>query len=177
MGRKSSLTDKQWEEIERRLLDGETGRALAREFKVSEAAIRKRLGARTKKVKDVANQLVAAETAFKSLPIGAQIGARTLADRLLSITEHLCGAAEQSAASSHRLAILANQQLQQVDDVDPMEKTGKQLKAAAALQLMSNDASELPIGLVRANKDLMENNQGQIGSITIDVKRARKEGA
>ncbi len=39
MGRKSSLTEKQWSEIERRLVNGESARSLAREFEISEAAI------------------------------------------------------------------------------------------------------------------------------------------
>jgi hypothetical protein len=42
MGRKSSLTDKQWAEIGERLVKGEAGRVLAREYGISEAAIRKR---------------------------------------------------------------------------------------------------------------------------------------
>jgi len=46
MGRKSSLTEKQWSEIGRRLVAGEKGRALAREFEVSEAIIRKRFASR-----------------------------------------------------------------------------------------------------------------------------------
>ncbi|WP_374694193.1 helix-turn-helix domain-containing protein [Janthinobacterium sp. J1-1] len=51
MGRKSSLTDKQWAAIGQRLLKGEAARALAKEFGVSEAAIRKRFGAQTKQIK------------------------------------------------------------------------------------------------------------------------------
>src|SRR5450830_632709 len=73
MGRKSSLTEKQWAEIGQRLIKGDAGRVLAREFGISEAAIRKRFGAQTKQIKDVANQLDAAEVAFSALPIGAQI--------------------------------------------------------------------------------------------------------
>jgi hypothetical protein len=103
MGRKSSLTEKQWSEIERRLIAGEKGRALAKEFGISEAAIRKRCGAQTKQIKDVANQLVAAETAFSALPISAQISARTLADELKEISMQLAGAARYSAATAHRL--------------------------------------------------------------------------
>ncbi|MGK5004563.1 helix-turn-helix domain-containing protein [Janthinobacterium sp. LB2P70] len=54
MGRKSALTEKQWAAVGQRLLKGEAARALAREFGVSEAAIRKRFGAQTKQIKDVA---------------------------------------------------------------------------------------------------------------------------
>ena len=42
MGRKSALTEKQWAAIGQRLLKREAARALAREFGVSEAAIKNR---------------------------------------------------------------------------------------------------------------------------------------
>ena len=64
MGRPSKLTEKQWQEIDARLLKGEPGRSLAREYDVSEATIRKRFGAHHKQIKTVANQLVAAEMAL-----------------------------------------------------------------------------------------------------------------
>ena len=58
MGRRSKLTDKQWIEIERRHLDGESIRSLAKEFKVAESSIRERISAQSKRIIDVANQIV-----------------------------------------------------------------------------------------------------------------------
>ena len=77
--------------------------------------LRKRFGAQVGKVKSVANQLVAAETAFKSLPISAQISARTLADRLMSISNHLAGAAEYGAATAHRLSGIAHNKVAEIE--------------------------------------------------------------
>lgn len=178
MGRKSSLTEKQWEEIGRRLLDGESGRSLAAKFGVSEAAIRKRFGAQTKQIKNVANQLVEAETAFKSLPISAQIGARTLADRLMSISNHLCGAAEYGAATAHRLAGIAHNKVNDIDDASPLDDDSlKSLKGIAVLTEMANKASEIGIGILKANKDaIVDDTPPSPVAIHFGVKDASKHG-
>lgn len=154
MGRKSSLTEKQWEAIEKRALNGDPVRALAREFEISEAAIRKRIGARTKTIKDVANQLVVAERAFESLPLGAQISARTLADRLKAISNHLAGAAEYGSSTAHRLAALANAQMDRIDESKPFDKDSVEaIKGIAVLTETANRAAEIPLNLLKANKE------------------------
>lgn len=43
MGRRSKLTNAQWAEVVQRRLCGESGRSLAREFGVTETAIRKHI--------------------------------------------------------------------------------------------------------------------------------------
>lgn len=158
MGRKSSLTEKQWKDIGERLLRGESGRSLGKEFGVSEAAIRKRFGAQTKQIKDVANQLVAAETAFKDLPISAQISARTLADELKEISMHLAGAARYGAATAHRLSGIAHAKVAEIDDAAPLdEESLKALKGISVLTQLANNAAEIPIGLLKANKEAIDN--------------------
>ena len=155
MGRKSSLSEKQWSDIERRLLAGEKGRVLAREFDISEAAIRKRCGAQTKQIKDVANQLVAAETAFSALPISAQISARTLADELKEISMHLAGAARYGAATSHRLAGIAHGKVAEIDDAKPFDDRSRAaLSDIASLTKMSNEAASIGMDLIRVTKDV-----------------------
>jgi ABC-type transporter Mla subunit MlaD len=157
MGRKSKLTEKQWADIGKRLLDGESARGLATEYGVAESAIRKRFGAQTKKIKDVANQLVAAETAFSALPISAQISARTLADRLKSISEHLAGAAEFGAATAHRLSGIANAQVAKIDDGDPLNaESVESLKGIAALTKLANESSTIAVNLLAANKETIK---------------------
>lgn len=157
MGRKSKLTEKQWESIGKRLLDGESARGLASEFGVAESAIRKRFSARTKEIKNVANQLVAAETAFAELPLSAQISARTLADRMKSISEHLAGAAEFGAATSHRVSGIANAMVSRIDDVDPLSAESMEaLKGIAALTKLANESSTIPINLLAANKEMIK---------------------
>lgn len=153
MGRKSSLTEKQWADIEKRALNDEPVRALAREYDISEAAIRKRIGARTKTIKIVANQLVEAETAFSALPIGAQISARTLADRLKAMSHHLASGSEYASSTYHRVMALANGQVEKIDDSDPTNpESVKAIQTIAVLTRTANEAAAIPLGLMKANQ-------------------------
>ena len=174
MGRKSSLTEKQWAEIERRLLAGEAGRVLAREFGISEAAIHKRCGSQTKQIKSVANQLVTAELALRALPLGAQISARTLADRLKAISENLAGAAEYGAATAHRLAGIAQGQVERIDDADPL-RSANEIASIALLMKVANSSSEIGLNLLKANKDMKpEDDEPTPVAVTFGVKDARR---
>lgn len=172
MGRPSKLTEKQWQEIDARLLKGEPGRSLAREYDVSEAAIRKRFGAH-KQIKAVANQLVAAEMALEALPLGARVSARTLADDLKEISSHLAGAARYGAATAHRLSGIAHAQVVLIDDADPLGVDSiETLKGISALTKLANDSSVIPINLLNANKDSVKiiNNVTEQGS-TLDTSK------
>ena len=83
MGRKSTLTPAQIEEIIRRHLNGESIRDLAKEFGISYSALRERISAQTKKIKDVANQIVDAKRAVMTLPLSAQITAQSRAEKII----------------------------------------------------------------------------------------------
>jgi hypothetical protein len=157
MGRKSALTDKQWAEIEQKLLNGAPARQLAREYEISEAAIRKRLGTQTKTIKTVADQMVNAELAVRALPISAQISARTLAEELLQVSTHLLGAARFGAATAHRLSGIANARAELIADAGPLSEEGRaELTAVSVLTKMANDASEIGVNLLKANKDTID---------------------
>ena len=154
MGRKSSLTEKQWHEIGQRLLAGEAGRVLAREFGISETAIRKRFGSQNKQIKEVANQVVAAEIAFKALPVSSQISAQNLIDELRAVSMHLAGAAKYGSATAHRLAGIAHGKVQEIDDAMPLDAESlESLKGIAVLTRMANESSQIGINLLNANKD------------------------
>lgn len=157
MARTSKLTEAQWLNIQKRLLDGESGRSLAEEYGLSETAIRKRLSSQTKEIKDVANQIVATESAFRELSISSQIQVRTLADRMASISNHFAGAAEYGAATSHRLNGLANARAALIPDVGTMDDNGRTAMAEImALTKIANDASQIGLNLIRANKEQIE---------------------
>lgn len=158
MGRPSKLTDAQWSEIQRRLLAGEKQAALAREFGISKAALGERVSKRTETIRTVAKDIVRAEIALHKLPVSEQFMAVTLAEELKAISGHLAGAARFSAATSHRLAGIANAKVQEVDDADPTDKSELTLKSLAVLQRMANDASVIPLNLLAANKALVERN-------------------
>lgn len=157
MGRPPALSDKQWTEVGKRLLAGEAGRVLAREFGVSETAIRKRFSSQNKQIKDVANQLFTAEAAFQALPVSSQISARTLADQLKSISGHLAGAANYGAATAHRLSGIAHSKVLMIDDADPLNGDSvEQMKSIAALTRIANDSSLIGLNLLKANKDAVD---------------------
>ncbi len=155
MGRNSKLTEKQWDDIRKRLLDGESARSISAEYGVSDTAIRKRLSSNVEQIKTVANQLVAAETNFQALPISSQIQARTLADRLKSISENLADAAHYGALTAHRLSGIAHGQVEKVDDAEP-EKSTEALQRVAVLTKMANASAEIGINLLRANKETVD---------------------
>jgi transposase-like protein len=170
MGRKSSLTPEQWAEVERKhLVDGAPINALAAEYGVNESSIRRRLkpkkaGAAGGKspLHSLAEEKVRAEAEAKrvtaqiaQLPQTQQLIVSDLARKLSNISEHIGSAAEISAASAHRLSMLANQQLDKVDDVNPLS-TAAELKTFEVLQSMANGASQIPMNLLKANKDTIE---------------------
>lgn len=176
MGRKSSLTADQWLEVERQhLVDGKSINALAVAFGVNESSIRRRIKpnkaaspsgknplhslAQEKVRVDAESKRIAQQIA--ELPYANQQIVSDLARKLANISEHIGSAAEISAASAHRLSRLSNQQLELVDDVNPMSSAA-QLQAAAVLQKMANSAMEGPMNLLRANKEtIVEMNKGE----------------
>lgn len=156
MGRPSKLTDAQWEEIGKRLLKGEAAFALAREFGVDRAAVTRRFSQRNATIKATASKLVEAERAMSFLNVAEQIAARSLADDLKAISEHLAGAARFGAATAHRLSGIAHSKVSEVDDAAPLAENIAALKDVAVLTKMANEASEIGVNLLRANKEEIE---------------------
>jgi hypothetical protein len=165
MGRPSKLTPAQWTEVERRLLAGETARSLGREFGVTEAAIRQKIGKTThlasqsSQVKETAQKLADAHTALEALPPSHRGVAIDLAEKLKNISQSLASAAELGAKTAHRLHSLANTELQKVDDANVMGSADS-LKVVAGLTKMANDAAVTPINLLAANKERMQKLDG-----------------
>jgi glucosamine 6-phosphate synthetase-like amidotransferase/phosphosugar isomerase protein len=161
MGRPSKLTQAQWDDIERRLLSGETARALGREYEVSEAAIRKKFGAHQKvsaqssQVRTVAEKLAEANTALAALPPAQRPVAINLAEKLQNISTSLASAAENGAATAHRLSALANTEVAKIDDAKPLDSV-ESLKGVAVLTKLANESASIAINLLAANKDRMK---------------------
>lgn len=158
MGRPSKLNENQWAEIGRRLLDGEKAAVLARQYKVSKQSISVRFSGRSEIVKDVANQIIATENKFSMLTIPEQTSAIELASTLRSISSHLGRAANYGAMTSHRLAGIANAQVEKIDDNDPIAdaQSLETLKGISALTRLSNDSAEIGLNLLKANKEAID---------------------
>lgn len=161
MGRPSKLTDDQWGEVERRLLSGETARALGREFGVSEGAIRKKFGAHQKvsaqstQVRTVAEKLAEANIALTALPPSQRAIAVSLAEKLRSISASVASAAELGARTGHRLHALANSEVAKVDDANPLESI-EALKSVGVLTKLANESLAPALNLIAANKDAVQ---------------------
>jgi hypothetical protein len=154
MGRKSALSERQWEEIEKRLLAGESASSLAREFGVGKSTISERSAKRVARVKAAASLMVQAETTFAALDISEKISARSLADELKEISAHLASAARFGSATAHRLSGIAHAKVQEIDDAKPLDAESMEtLKGIAVLTRMANDASTIGVNLLSANKD------------------------
>lgn len=174
MGRKSALTPEQWIEIERRIVvDGDSVYMLAKEYGVNESSIRRALkpskidkAEKAEKIDKYAPELkelairkarseeeakkIASE--ISALPVPRQRIVSDLASKLMNISEHMASAAEYSAATAHRLAAIANGQIDKVDDEEP-EKSVEALKRIQFLTGMATEASKIPINLINANKE------------------------
>ncbi|UOD28774.1 helix-turn-helix domain-containing protein [Massilia violaceinigra] len=158
MARPSKLTDAQWEKIGKRLLAGESASSLAREFGVSKANVSARFSERVRNVKSVANQIVATEAAMSLLNVSEQLAARSLADDLKAISQHLAGAARFGAMTAHRLSGIAQGRVEEIDDASPLNEEGRAaLSDIAALTKTANGAAEIALNLLRANKEAVDN--------------------
>ena len=148
MARPSKLSPGQWAEVEGRLAAGESRRALAREFGVSEGAIRQRVPTQTtQQVRTVAQQVADAQTALAALPVAQQYTALSLAEQMRQIGRSMASAASLSAATAHRMHELANQEAQKIDDADPLANRDA-LMGVQALTKMGNDAAVLPMQVI-----------------------------
>lgn len=152
MARPSKLSPAQWAEVERRAAEGEGIRALAREFGISEGAIRQRVSTQTAQVRNAAHKLVVAQTTLEALPVRQQYAAISLADKLRNIGSSLASAAELGAATAHRLQAIANSEVAKVDDAEPMASI-ENLKNVGVLTKLANDSSHIALNLLAANKE------------------------
>ena len=126
--------------------------------------------------KDIANQLVVAESASSALPIGAHISAHTLADELKEISMHLAGAARYGAATSHRLPDIAHHKAGEIDDAEPLDdKSRLALGDIAVLTKMANGAAEIGLNLLKASKEVKPDDDAPTPvGITFGVKDAKR---
>ena len=181
MGRKSVLTDEQWEAIRQRLLKGETSRSIAEDFPISAGAIRQRFGkiagiaTQSDQVQETARKLADAQLALQALPPVNRPAALDLAASLQEISAALARTAAYTTKTSLRAAALANSEMAKVDDADPMsEKSLNALKGVSALPNLSNEASSIGLNLLNANRDRMPATEAD-ETPSIDVSKLSNE--
>lgn len=146
MSRPPALTPQQQDEVRRRLAAGEGPRALAREYGVGDATIR-RLSAHSARVRTVAEKLAEAQSALAELPLQQQHVALSLAEKLRSISASIADAAAHGADTAQHLHALANAEARKVKNYDAQD-AGSRLHAVGALTKLANEAAAIPLGLI-----------------------------
>jgi len=179
MPRPSKLTPQQWTEVEQRLAAGESRRALAREYGVSEGAIRQRVPTQTtQQVRIAAEKLTDGRLAVAALPtIAAQYTATSLSDMMVNTSRSIASAAQFGSATAHRLAYLANSQVAKVDDADPMSSIAA-LRDVGVLTKLANDSAAIGISLLSAKVKLVNgaDGDGGHGEVVRRMNQARAGG-
>ena len=89
MGRPSKLTPDQWAEIERKLNEGESASALAREYGISQPVISNRFSKVSNNIKSVAAIIAKGQDELAALPVVQQYQALSLAEKMRSISANL----------------------------------------------------------------------------------------
>lgn len=155
MGRKSVLTEQQWADIDRRVIDGDSICSIARDYGVGESTIRSRIVRTGKKfttVRQVAQMANDTVEAFNALDAGQQAAALKLAPMLRNMSLFMAQAAEASSETASVFAQAARSQARKVDLADPLAKP-EPLRNAIALQEAANKAFTLPAGLASSQKE------------------------
>jgi hypothetical protein len=156
MPRPSKLSADQWALIEGRHLNGESIRGLAREYKISESAIRQQISSQCEEIKTVAQQILRTEENFHALPVSAQINTLKHVERVKTISENLSSAGGNGALIASRLSGIAVQQIGKIDPLGTLEKNGETLQSVMALTKTANNAAVIGLNLLRANKEMIE---------------------
>ncbi|MEQ1915830.1 MAG: hypothetical protein ABL856_03805 [Gallionella sp.] len=146
MPRKSALTAKQWKDIETRFYNGESASALAREYKISEAAIRKRFGAKRCEAKELANHIVAVELKIKGTNESTKLLARTFADRILALQNLAGDAAANGLAISNRVSEVSKRKVLELSDNELMD--AETLKGIMAAGVVANTHARIGLDLL-----------------------------
>jgi hypothetical protein len=157
MGRPSKLSPQQWSDIERRMAAGETPSDLAKEYGVHPSQVTRRVSQVSQSVRNVAQQVAQAQDALAELPPAQQYHALSLAEKLRGISSSLASAAELGAKTSHRLMALANDQVNKVDDAEPLSADSiASLKNVSVLTKLGTDSASIALNLLSANKDTVK---------------------
>ena len=166
MGRKSVLSPDAWIEIERRhLIGGESINGLAKEFKIDEAALRRRInpkdpdtGKPTNPLRSLAERKVEAEDELRvlseqvsRLPFARQEIVSDLAAMMANIKGHILSAAEYGAQNAHHLSQVAHGKVMQIDDTKPLDEDN--LREIAMLTKLSNESASTPLTLMAMRKE------------------------
>ncbi len=163
MGRKSKLTDAQWQILGERLMAGEVAANLAREYGVPKSSISERFAEQMRTVRNVAQKVADVQAEVKALPPAQRRAVNMLADKLLSISEKMASGSEFAAATFNGLKALANNQFLKIDPVNPLGDADSILafKTLAAVTDLANKVAVTPMNLLAANREAFKHGDSE----------------
>ena len=112
-------------------------------------------------MREVGEALASAEMALASLPVSAQVSARSMADQLKGLSSSLLNTASINGRTAERLSELAQKQVDALDlgadmTSEQVLKAGDRLNLAGGLLVMSNRATTLGTKLLVGNEGASE---------------------
>lgn len=152
MGRPSKLSEVQWEQIGKRLMNKESLSSLAREYKISVPVLSSRFSKKLLIVRDVAQRLVDVDAAVAALAPSDRTLAYSLADDLRAVSSHLATAAKFGSMTAQRLSVIAHAQTDQLDETADISKNIAVLHSVGAFTATANEAAKIGLNLLAANK-------------------------
>jgi hypothetical protein len=159
----AKLTKAQWKKLKSRLDSGEKAASLAREYGITRQTISDRFGKTDNKAAIiVANQIVEAENSIREslqkLTPALQIEACNIASELMAVSNHMAGGARYNAMSFHRLARIANTQVQKLNDDEPCPEA---LLTIGTLTRVGNETAKVPVDLLKVNQAAVDSERNK----------------
>lgn len=153
------------------MIDGVAVTTLAAQYGLDESSIRRKIKPSTgerangiptlrhlaeKKI-EALSAIAVVDEQIGELPATRQIIVHDLVARMQSISVHLTCAAETSAATARKLALLAGAQVDRIDASKPMTaKTREIVTSVSAITKTANEAGAIGLGLLSANREMMK---------------------
>ncbi|HET8688146.1 MAG TPA: hypothetical protein VFM18_16040 [Methanosarcina sp.] len=169
MARPSALSPKKWEELIKRVppLGTESIRSVAKEYGISEGAIRKRVNTHEKPILNLANQIAATETEFEKLPFSTQVKVRNLADEIKGMQFDLASAGKLNAQTAKMFSQAAHDATSRImfkamsDDgetISPerLAECGEELLPVMKSLQIANEAGKIPLKIAEISSKQKE---------------------
>ncbi len=167
------LDQKSWDAIEVAYFKGQSANSLAKEYGVSEAAIRKRLkGKKADKVEDAVVKVVEARKAVEALPAILRPHVDSLAEARLEITELQI---KSSTIQSQNNLALVNMVKEMLATIDPADPDKDILRFVHGLIETANKAAWQPLELLKASKGMETAEQGAQMTLPVPVYKITHE--
>lgn len=155
MGRPSKLSPKQWAELFRKEELGIPQKDLAREYKISTAAVSKAVVGFRKSVTPAVDAVIEAELRMASLTPGERLAAENIIDVRRTIMNGMAEAAVYGAKTAAHLQKIAHRRISTVQGLGPKgELTADEVRAAGegrSLLQVANEAAMVPLRLIEAD--------------------------